>query len=124
MNRAQRRAERKATPRTQRLTPDTLRRQLARNGITLEDVKRDCDKSYKDGYSDGVKSVYTALYAGVCLAANELYGFGEKRCFNLIKRADELVLNRLTTKDLTDEVFERMGLTIDEDAPFDRIQEA
>jgi hypothetical protein len=42
----------------------------------------------------------------------------------LMSMMDEIVVNRLTTEDLIDEVFEKMGIRINFRECFDRIEEA
>lgn len=48
----------------------------------------------------------------VLLAAQEVYGFGHKRAWRLLKRADEIVCTALSSEEIIREVWERMGLEI------------
>ena len=124
MNRKQRRAARKAEPRYVRgLTREQRAAKLARNGITVEDLDKACAENLKRGIAEGEKMTYRTIYAAVCLALNELHGFGSKRCADVLKRADQIALESLGSGDLMDGVWERMKLRLDFDQPFDRIEE-
>lgn len=96
---------------------------LERNGITMEDV----DKAGRDGYAQGyeVASCDTVLacYAAICLALKETHGFGKKRCAEVLRKVDDIILYRLTGQDLVNRVWDEMGLRLEFNAPFDRIEE-
>lgn len=81
------------------------------------------DMGYNQGLSRGCEFSLKDAYAATLLAANEVYKFGKKRNNRLVKKADEIVVNRLTTEDLVDEVFRRFGIMIDFREPFDRVVE-
>ncbi len=86
-----------------------------------------CQAAYNMGFNKGLQrggefSLKDA-YAAALLAANEVYRFGKKRNGRLLKAMDTIVVNRLTTEDLIDEVLKRFGIKIDFADPFDRVQE-
>ena len=86
-----------------------------------------CQAAYNMGFNRGLqRGNECALkdgYAAALLAANEVYRFGMKRNGRLLKAMDTIVVNRLTTEDLIDEVLRRFGIKIDFADPFDRVQE-
>lgn len=86
-----------------------------------------CQAAYNMGFNRGLqRGNEFALkdgYAAALLAASEVYRFGNKRNGRLLKAMDTIVVNRLTTEDLIDEVFRRFGIKIDFADPFDRVQE-
>ena len=86
-----------------------------------------CQAAYNMGFNRGLqRGNEFALkdgYAAALLAANEVYRFGKKRNGRLLKAMDAIVVNRLTTEELIDEVFRRFGIKIDFADPFDRVQE-
>lgn len=61
--------------------------------------------------------------AAVLLAAQEVYGFGHKRAWRLLKRADEIICTTLDSEEIIREVWERMGLEINFRDGIDRIRE-
>ena len=61
--------------------------------------------------------------AAVLLAAQEVYGFGHKRAWRLLKRADEIVCTALSSEEVIREVWERMGLEINFREGVERIRE-
>ena len=98
---------------------------IQRNGITLQDLERNFDKGVKQGYEKGAEHSLKACYAAVCLTLKKLYGFGGKRCMNVLQAMDEHILYALTDEELIDKVFEDMKLEIrfSETFPEDRITE-
>lgn len=94
-----------------------------KNGITIDDLKKSGEQGYKQGYSDGVETTFKSIYAAMCLALNELYGFGSKRCKDVLSRTDAIVTEQLTSYDAIEEVWNRMKLRISFNDPFERIQE-
>ena len=96
------------------------------NGITPEDLRKAEDKAYKDGFDEGFKSasenIVRGIYAGICLALNDLYGFGKKRCCDVLKAIDDLIIYQLDSEESINAVFDRMGLRINFKDPIDRIE--
>ena len=124
MNREQRRAAKKRQPSSLRGLTKTQRiNALIKNGITPEDL----DKSYRDGFDEGFASaspsVTKMIYAAVILAAHRVYGFGHIRSRRLIQAVDEEVTNSLSSVDIINEVWEKVGLRLDWYDPVEPIQE-
>jgi hypothetical protein len=122
VNRADRRAAKKRTPAYLRITPEDAKKRFIQNGITEKDLAENYELGRIDGYKQGSNNAACSIYAAIALAANKLYGFGGKRCKDLIYAVDQLVQYAITTKELTDEVFERFGIDLDPDDPIERIQ--
>lgn len=97
--------------------------ELQRNGITLADLQANYDKGYHDGFKKAAEPIVRGCYAGVCLALNDLYGFGHKRCADVLNALDQHITMTLSTVEAIDEVWERMGLKLDFNDPFTRVQE-
>lgn len=121
-NRASRRAENKKKNRYQRLTPEQKQTAMMKNGITPKDLQ----EAYDNGYNEGVKraSDYSLkdAYAGFLMAAHEEFGFGHKRCKRLLYAADQRVVNSLASNEAIEEVFRKVGVSINFFDP-DRITE-
>lgn len=97
--------------------------ELQRNGITLADLQANYDKGYHDGFKKAAEPIVRGCYAGVCLALNDLYGFGHKRCADVLNALDQHITMTLSSVEAIDEVWERMGLKLDFNDPFTRVQE-
>lgn len=97
--------------------------EMQRNGITVEMLKANYDLGYKEGFQAAAEPVVRGIYAAVCLALNDLHGFGQKRCADVLRCLDDHLTYTLTSTDLIDDVWERMGLKLEFKEPFDRIQE-
>lgn len=93
----------------------------------LEERKRLLGKamadSEKEARNQAVEYCFHSIYAAVLLAAQEVYGFGHKRAWRLLKRADEIVCTALSSEEVIREVWERMGLEINFREGIDRIRE-
>lgn len=84
-------------------------------------------EKYKAGYTAGFREAseptLRSCFAAVCLALNDLHGFGQARCANVLRAVDQHMTETLTSAEAIDEVWERMKLRLVFDDPFDRIQE-
>lgn len=93
----------------------------------LEERKRLLAKamadSEKEARNQAVEYCFHSIYAAVLLAAQEVYGFGHKRAWRLLKRADEIICTALDSEEVIREVWERMGLEINFREGVDRIRE-
>ena len=93
----------------------------------LEERKRLLAKamadSEKEARNQAVEYCFHSIYAAVLLAAQEVYGFGHKRAWRLLKRADEIVCTALSSEEIIREVWERMGLEINFREGVERIWE-
>ena len=97
--------------------------ELERNGITMQDLKANYDKGFHEGFKKAAEPIVRGCYAGVCLALNDLYGFGHKRCADVLNALDEHITMSLTTTEIIDEVWKRMGLKLEFTEAFERIRE-
>ena len=93
------------------------------NGITVEHLKKNYEKGHADGFKDASDCIVKGCYAAVCLALNDLYGFGKKRCCDVLNAIDNHMAMTLVSEEAIEEVWQRMGLMIDFKEPFDRIFE-
>lgn len=92
------------------------------------------EASYSEGYSKGweegvshgsEKSLYI-LYSCICTTLNRMYGFGAKRCFDVLTELHEEILFTLDHMEKAEEVYEKMGLTIDftdTNEPFKKVEQ-
>lgn len=97
---------------------------LQRNGITVEHLKENYDKGWQDGFKEAAEPVIRGCFAAICLALNDLHGFGQKRCMAVLNAVDEHLTYTLSSIEAIDEVYKRMGLQIEFKEPFDRVREA
>lgn len=132
MNREQRRAQKKAQrgqpkpkqPQYLRTTKQQRMDALVKNGITIKDLEENYNKGYEAGFAVASGPVIKTCYAAVCLALNELHGFGMKRCKDVLNLVDEKILFSLTSMETIEEVWQKIGLQIDfNEVVSDRITE-
>ena len=119
MNRAQRRAYQKSLPAHKKMGHEKLMNAIAKNGLTVEDLK----KCKQEGYQLGVESAVMQCYAAFCLALHEKFGFGRKRVLRALQCADDKVIFAVDSAEMVDEVFRTFGFKMDFSAGMDRVQE-
>ena len=96
---------------------------IEQNGITIADLEMEYEKGYSAGFNTAAEPMYRTMMAAICLALQEKHGFGKKRIKEVLAAVDEKVLYSLSSTELVDEVFDRIGLQLLFSEPFDRIQE-
>lgn len=121
-NRASRRAENKKKNRYQRMTPEQKQIAMMKNGITPKDLQDAYDKGYNEGVKRASDYCLKDAYAGFLMAAHEVFGFGRDRCRRLLYAADQRVVNSLASEESIEEVFKKVGVSINFFDP-DRITE-
>lgn len=126
MNRAQRRAEARRQERLPSWLParkEERVKRLMQQGISPQDLVSEYEKGFKEGFTQASIPMVKSCYAAICLALHDLYGFGSKRCMNVLNCVDDKLISTLTSTDAIDEVWEKIGLEINFSEPFDRIEE-
>jgi hypothetical protein len=93
---------------------------IAKNGLTVDDLKR-CKQ---EGYQMGVESAVIQCYAAMCLALNEQFGFGRERLLRALTAVDEKVVFAIDSAEMCEDVFKRFGIRMDFSQGMDRVQEA
>ena len=128
LNRAQRRAQEKKNrskkvPAYKKMTRDERKAALVKNGITIADLEKEYEVGFEAGFNAASPSVIKTIYAAVALAANDLHGFGKKRIQALLRAVDDYVVDSLTSEEIINEVWNKIGLKLDFDDPLDLIKE-
>ena len=79
-------------------------------------------KAYEMGHHAGGRvvtdNIGTTFTAAMCLALNELYGFGKKRLCDIMDRMNTIMLETFTTADAVQKVYKQLGLRFSEEDPF------
>lgn len=119
-NREQRRAAKRAVPAVMRKTKEQRIAALLKNGITPEDLQ----KSFDEGVQQGITMSYKTSVAAACLALIDLYDFDGDKCHDVVVKMQEHTISTLTSLDAIQEVYKRVGLTLDFGDPLSWIQEA
>lgn len=122
MNRAQRRQKAKNTPGYMKGGHEALVARICKNGITPEDLEKEYQKGFQEDYKLASVQMLETCYAALCLGAQDAFRFAQKRCLRLLTATDQHVMRMLGQKELIREVYERMGLRINFEDPFDRIE--
>lgn len=124
MNRAERRAARKAAPAYRRgKTAEETLAAFAKRGISFDDLKKANEEGLQQGIREGGQLAYRSIYGALCTVLHENYGFGKKRLYEVLRQTDQKILESLNHVELIEEAWEKTGLQINFDKPFDRIEE-
>jgi hypothetical protein len=105
------------------MTPQEVLTKWSKNGITYGDVTKAYEDGKMDGAKEGGKLAYRSIYGAICVVMHDMHRFGKKRLYRLLRAVDQKVLESLTHTELIEEAWEKTGLQISFDQPFDRIEE-
>lgn len=123
-NRAQRRQAAKEQPRWKRtMTREQRMAALVKNGIRPEDVDAARREGYEAGGRDARELDNELMCAALALTLNELHGFGQKRIVRVINRMAEIMMETFTSREIVDQVYDRLGLTLVNDPATGRMVE-
>lgn len=115
-NRAQRRKDKKALPRYKRMMSVEQRAAaIVKNGITPQDVEEAYQRGLREGAQRTQENDGYYFCAGIALALNDLYGFGKVRSTKAINLAAKYILESLTSAELAQEAYDRVGLEFADD---------
>ena len=95
---------------------------LERNGITAEDLKKNYDIGWEDGFKSGQDATTQVILAALCMSLHELYGFGTIRCHKVLTDTINRVIYNLDSAEAVDEVYEKIGLLIKPSDPVNPIE--
>ena len=111
--------------RQRRIADNEQLARIQRNGITVDDLARAGQEGYRDGAKNAAESTMRNIYAAVALVMHEKYGFGKKRCMDVLNAIDEKVMYALDGQEMTQQVFDDLGIrmTFDGDPLEERITE-
>lgn len=124
MNRQARRKAQKSKRGFRKLTPEQWRAQMAKNGITPEDMNKEFKRGWDDGWKAGHDSTARLLVGSMCLALMEDHGFDKEMLTGLLQRMDELMLSSLTSDAALNAAYAKMGLDVDPEDPFVMLAES
>ena len=123
MNRQQRRAQQRATPGYLRGSNEQKVKALLKNGITPKDLEEEYKRGFEAGFKAGAPATFKSIYAAVIMALHDLHGFGHDRCAKVLMAVDRHVVDSLTSQELVDEAWRKVGLYLNFDEPFNRIED-
>lgn len=126
-NRAQRRAMMRSQTEKNKALVASYRKEeriagLLRNGITPEDLRREFETGRRIGFEEAGVPIVKSCYAGICLALQEEFGFGQDECFRAVKAVDEKVTWALGHQELVAEVLEKTGIELRLDEALERVE--
>lgn len=122
MNRAERRAAAKRTPAWLPNSQQERVRRLMKQGISPQDLEREYRKGYEAGFKAAGEPMVKTCYAAACLAAHDKFGFGKKRCLRLLRSLDKHVVDTLTSVEAIEEAYKKVGIQINFNDPFERVE--
>lgn len=111
--------------RQRRISENEQLRSIQRNGITIDDLDRAGRQGYQDGARIAAENTMRNIYAAVALVMHENYGFGKKRCMDVLNAVDQKVMYALDSKEMIQQVWDdlKIKMTFDGDPLEERITE-
>ena len=84
----------------------------------------DYEREYERGAKDAERHAIKMIFAGMCLAMKEEFGFGAQRIHRMLTATQKYLQPGayFTTAELIDEVLEKTGIRLDFDDPFDMVE--
>jgi hypothetical protein len=99
-----------------------LRTKAYEDAMVMHIANEAAEKAYAMGNHAGGKvvtdNIGTTFTSAMCLALNELYGFGKKRLCDIMDRMNTIMLETFTTADAVQKVYKQLGLRFSEEDPF------
>jgi hypothetical protein len=88
-------------------------------------MEQEFKNGFNQGFKEGSSGVIETCYAGFCLALQDKFRFGRKRVLRALLAADDYVCNSISSIEIREDVFRRLGLELHfkEAFPEDRITE-
>lgn len=85
---------------------------IEKNGITAEDVMKAETDAYREGVLVGKNETFRSIFAATCLVLNELHGFNEEQCTEVLNAVYEKAVYALNSKELIMEAFDKVGIQL------------
>lgn len=126
LNRKQRRAAKKAAPKKRpeghKLTNRERIALIEKNGITAKDLKHSYEEGQQAAMRVPVNYVMNMFFCACAIALHREFGFGEKRIMRVLTATEKIMIEELTTEDITERCKRETGLEVDvRDEGFDDI---
>lgn len=87
-------------------------KQMARNGITEEDLKKAYDDGYHASRKELTRFAMQMFYSAAALALHRLHGFGEKRIYRVLDAIQQTMVEEITTCDILARCKRETGVEI------------
>jgi len=96
---------------------------LFRNGITTDDVTREKKAAFTEGQHMAEKFTFQVIYAAILITMVEKHEWDSDAVVDLLKEIDHQVVLCVEDVELAREAYEKTGISLNWDDPFERIQE-
>lgn len=82
------------------------------------------EREYERGAKDAERHAIKMIFAGMCLAMKQEFGFGTQRIYRMLTATQKYLQPGayFTTAELIDDVLEKTGIRLDFDDPFDMVE--
>jgi hypothetical protein len=101
---------------------DRLKAAFYRNGITLDDMKKEYERGFKDGRKISEDFAFHAVYAAFLITMIDHHGMEQDEAISLLREMDNQVVLCIEDRELMDEAYERTGVEINWTDSLERIQ--
>ena len=95
---------------------------LARNGITVNDVKKELEQTRRRTHENTATAVMKVMYAAVSLVLADEFQFSKDDCFKAISAIDQKMSILIDYEEVIKEMEERIGIRFHEKDGVERIE--
>ena len=95
---------------------------LARNGITVEDVKREISDTKKRTHENTAIAVMKVVYAAMALTLIDEFHFSKEDCFKAISAVDQRMAVLIDYEDVIAEMEQKAGIRFHSDNGVERVE--
>lgn len=116
------REDRKALMEMKLTSADKLKAAFYRNGITLDDMKKEYDRGFKNGRRISEDFTFHAVYAAFLITMIDHHGMEQDEAIDLLREIDNQVILCIEDQELMDEAYRKTGVEIDWSNSLERIE--
>ncbi len=95
---------------------------MARNGITLDDLNREIKKARQQAYEDTSIAIMKVLYACIAITLMDEYKFSKDDCLEALSKIDHKMAYTIDSEEIVKEMEEKVGIRFNSGNGIERIE--
>lgn len=95
---------------------------MARNGITLQDLAREVDKTRRETRERTYIATCKILYASMAIVLKEEFGFSKENCYKAINEIDYKMSLAIDNEEIIKEMEDKTNIRFNSESGVERIQ--
>lgn len=95
---------------------------MAKNGITINDLNREIAKARTKAFEDTAVSVMKVLYACTVITLADEFGFDKGMCLKALKAIDDRMAFTIDSEEIVKEMEDRIGIRFNSSNAIERVE--